>query len=128
MLNYRLLILLVAIGLVGFRPPLPMAERVPAALIEGEAGICGWEGKIAVAHVYQRNSNWNSNSRARPTRESIRAGIEWPYEKDYSNGAVYLWSLSDVQLPAVQAIIRQEGLRMVSYIKCRGGLALVGYN
>lgn len=97
-------------------------------LLQGEAGsVCGEIGMVIVGKIWERNKNWNRDSYIVPTALAIKISRSLGEYPDYSNGAIFLWSLSDLELLTVQDIIRKENLVLVVYHRCAGGLALIGY-
>ena len=65
-----------------------LAALALAAIIAGEAPGCDLNGKLAVAHVAQRNSIWYA--RAEPTAQDIYVALHWSEYADPTQGAVFL--------------------------------------
>lgn len=99
-----------------------------AYVIEGEAGVCSFEAKIAVAHVFSRTRNkaWSTwGTRRKLSRDSVQAAINWRMFGDPTNGAIYMFSASDLRRDDVQQIIANATLTW--HQSCRGGLSLWAY-
>lgn len=90
-----------------------------ACVIEGEAGICGRDAKVAVARVYQVNPTmygW-----ALPSDESLDVAMNWESMEDTAPGAAFAFSDADLESERVRAII--EGRPLVRRFVCAvGGL------
>ena len=89
-----------------------------AAILEGEAGICGVEAMITVPGVYQNNPNMNG--RKVPRQWSLWAAVHWPEMQTTAglNGR-YMFSHRDLAKPAVIALKR--GLKILDVFKCSNG-------
>lgn len=74
-----------------------------AYIIEGEAGNCAYEAKVAIAWVHSRNDRmlgWEV-----PSNESKRASILWFYYRDPTKGANHVFSADDLLKADVKEII-----------------------
>ena len=66
-----------------------LAALALAAVIAGEAPAgCPFDAKLAVAHVYQRNTVWYGN--AKPTALDLYVALRWQDYDDPTGGAAYL--------------------------------------
>ena len=90
MFNFKtiLISIILLILLSGHSPYLPDL----AYIIEGEAGQCQFDAKLAVAHMVQRGVEFNGYSTHRPSDESISVALRWFDYEDTSKGA---WSWFD---------------------------------
>lgn len=88
-------------------PHYEVQEAIPylAYVIEGEApyGLCSWSDRLAIAHIYQRNSTMYGYKY--PSDESIEIANTWWMYDDPSYGAVYIFSTADLQQTRVQNLI-----------------------
>lgn len=98
-----------------------------AGLIAGETGtLCGPDAKLAVAHVAANRAaagiegGWYGW--ATPAADDLRIAADYRTHPDPTAGALFLLSASDLQLPAVQAFLRQR--TRTARFECAGGTAL----
>lgn len=85
-----------------------------AAILEGEAGVCGIYGMATVANVYQNNSRMNG--RAVPREWSLKTAFNW---RDYDKAeGHYIFSHRDMLNPAVLEL--KAELHITDAIKCAG--------
>lgn len=107
-------------------PPGPSIEEI---IIEGEAGVCGFEGKLAVAWILSRTNYeiWSTHKLKlkRVTKETEEVAKNWKNYDDPTNGAMHLFSKEDLKNEAVKRIIK--GKEYLWKIDCAGGLALYAY-
>jgi hypothetical protein len=109
------------LSLLGLVIPAPVWRL--AHVIEGEAGVCGHDAKLAIARITQVNPRMNGW--ATPTADSLLAALTWRSEPDPVPGARYVFSAQDRQNPAVKEITAQTPLLRV--FRCRSGLSLWVY-
>jgi len=98
-----------------------------AHLVAGEAGTCGMDGKSAVAHVHATRGavavGWYGN--AEPSDLDWEVALTWKGVADPTQGARYLFSAQDLQLPAVKRLL--EGREQTATFDCAGGLQLTAW-
>ncbi len=109
------------------------AADLDPRIIEGEARGCGKRAMIAVAHVHANHVAQTGRVPAwygwteHPSSEAYWAGVYGLMAPDPTRGARHLWSARDVTLPAVQEIIRDEGLVRLAVFECAWGGSLHAY-
>lgn len=94
-----------------------------AGVIQGESGVCPTEAKVAIAHLYSRNTEmygWQ-----KPNREAMRIAFSWQHLPDYSRGAVHAFSKEDLKQERVQEIINGRG--PLAIYRCAMGLEIYFY-
>lgn len=98
-----------------------------AHLIAGEAGTCDADGKFAVAHVHANRGGvavgWYGD--AEPSDLDWEVALTWKSVEDPTQGARYLFSAQDLQLPAVQRLL--EGREQTATFDCARGLRLTAW-
>lgn len=99
------------------------ATYILAKTIANEAGVCGVYVMIAVAWVYSRNPRMTGTYGPRePGPLELWVASNWWRLPDYSMGASFVFSDSDLEIPAVQEILRNTG--PPRRVPCRYGLGL----
>ena len=95
-----------------------------ARVIAGESGVCGVDGKLAVAHVWQNRSGhevgWYGS--AQPSALDVEVALMFQAAADPTHGARYLLGTGDREKPAVQQML--EGRERTAVFRCAGGVTL----
>ena len=95
-----------------------------AGVAQGEAGICGRSGMMAIASVARNNSAFNAWER--PTPQALSVAVWHVGGGDLFDGrGLFAFSLADVLKPTVQALV--AGREELGNFYCRGGLGLKVY-
>ncbi len=95
-------------------------------IIAGEAGpisLCGLQAYIAVAWVFSRNPNMYGWGEA--NTHSNFVAEHWRDYPDPTHGGYFLFSKQDIELPEVQALIKNKDPTWGVY--CKNGLGLYAY-
>ena len=100
-----------------------IAQPDLAHILMGEAGTCGMVGLLAVAWVYSRNKHMNGYSSYTSVQADFIARF-WYRFPDVTNGRKFVFSESDMRLPAVQRLIKIEGRSPPVVVECQKGLRL----
>ena len=96
--------------------------QIMARLIAGEAGTCGLDGKLAVAHVVMNRDaagitgGWYGD--AEPAAVDLAVAAYAERLNDITRGAIFLFSDNDLFSPAVQRIVADRVLTGV--FRCHG--------
>lgn len=93
-----------------------LAALALAWTIAGEAPTCPPVGKLAVAHVAQRNPVWAAS--ARPAAEDVAIALVWRSLPDPTGGAQYLIGPGDAQHPAMERLL--AGRTNTLHVACGG--------
>ena len=105
-------------------PELFLRAVLLAHIIASEAGVCGMDGKLAVAHVYANRGGavvgWYGS--AQPNSLDLYIALTWDEMPDPTHGARYLFGTTDRDQPAVQRLLK--GRQQTTTFHCAGGLTL----
>ena len=93
-----------------------------AWIVQGEAGICGFQAMLAVAWVYSRNRTFYG--RAQPSAIAWFVAEHWQEFPDPTHGSVFLVNDLDLRDPRVQAFARGEPSAV---FRCAAGRRLYAF-
>ena len=83
-----------------------------ASIISGETGnICPTEAKIAIAHIYSRNTIFYALDRNFSAID-LAVSMNWQRIKDTSNGAEFIFSEDDMRDERVKKLVRGRELKV----------------
>lgn len=93
-----------------------LAAMALAWTIAGEAPACPPLGKLAVAHVAQRNPVWSAS--APPSGADMAIALLWPALPDPTAAAQYLIGPGDAEHPEMARLL--DGRTMTLHVECGG--------
>lgn len=100
------------------------SEHYLASVIEGEAGVCNFEAKLAVAHVYSRNPTMFGYI-PDYSYESLLIAQNWQKFSDPTNGAFYIVSREDLMADYIKEMYDQSSNK--KHYQCIGQYKLYSF-
>lgn len=100
--------------------------ELSAHVLSGEVGVCEFAALVSAAYMMARGAGpWYGHD-PQPSGAALFVAKYWYTQPDPTPTARFMFSLQDLQNPAVRGIV--AGRRLLKAYYCAGGLAVLVYD